>query len=210
MIVEAVLWDFGGIFTPSPFGAAHAYAESEGIDPVDFVELVFGKYDHDTDHAWHQLERGEVTLPAAIAQIAAEAAARGLPFDLGRMFSSLGDDHDRTVVVDTVRAVRDRDVRTAIVTNNVREYGDAWRAMVPVDELFDVIVDSCQEGIRKPDPRIFNLALERLGVEDPERAVFLDDFDGNLDAARALGMHGILVTGDPRPAMDELLRLVIG
>lgn len=210
MRVEAVLWDFGGIFTPSPFGAAHAYAESEGIDPVEFVELVFGRYDDDTDHVWHQLERGEVTMADALAQIAAEAAARELPFDLMKMFSSLGADHDRTVVVDTVRTVREHGVRTAIVTNNIREYGDAWRGMVPVDELFDVIVDSCEEGIRKPDPRIFTIALERLGVEDAERTVFLDDFDGNISAARALGMHGILVTGDPRPAMDELLHLVAG
>ena len=210
MSVEAVLWDFGGIFTPSPFGAAHAYAESEGIDPVEFVELVFGQYDDDTDHVWHQLERGEVTMVDALAQIAAEAEARGLPFDLMKMFSSLGEDHDRSIVVDTVRKVRGHGVRTAIVTNNIREYGDAWRGMVPVDELFDVIVDSCEEGIRKPDPRIFTLALERLGVEDAERTVFLDDFDGNISAARALGMHGILVTGDPQPAMDELLRLVAG
>ena len=71
-----------------------------------------------------------------------------------------------------------------------------------------MVVDSCEEGIRKPDPRIFMIALDRLGVEFPERAVFLDDFDGNIDAARALGMHGILVTGHPQPAMDELLRLV--
>jgi len=208
MSIDAVLWDFGGIFTPSPFGAAHAYAESEGIDPVEFVELVFGRYDADTDHVWHQLERGEVSMADALAQIAAEAEARGLPFDLMKMFSSLGADHDRTVVVDTVRKVREHGVRTAIVTNNIREYGDAWRGMVPVDELFDVIVDSCEEGIRKPDPRIFTIALERLGVQDAERTVFLDDFDGNISAARALGMHGILVTGDPQPAMDELLRLV--
>jgi len=208
MSIDAVLWDFGGVFTPSPFGAAHAYAESEGIDPVEFVELVFGKYDDDTDHVWHQLERGEVTMVDALAQISADAQARGLPFDLLKMFTSLGQDHDRTIVVDTVRKVREHGVRTAIVTNNIREYGDAWRGMVPVDELFDVIVDSCEEGIRKPDPRIFMIALERLGVENAERAVFLDDFDGNINAARALGMHGILVTGDPQPAMDELLHLV--
>jgi len=208
MSIDAVLWDFGGVFTPSPFGAAHAYAESEGINPVEFVELVFGKYDDDTDHVWHQLERGEVTMVDALAQISADAQARGLPFDLLKMFTSLGQDHDRTIVVDTVRKVREHGVRTAIVTNNIREYGDAWRGMVPVDELFDVIVDSCEEGIRKPDPRIFMIALERLGVENAERAVFLDDFDGNINAARALGMHGILVTGDPQPAMDELLHLV--
>jgi epoxide hydrolase-like predicted phosphatase len=204
---DAVLWDFGGIFTASPFGAAHAYAESEGTDPVAFVEMVFGAYDTDTDHAWHRLERGEVSMIDALQEIAADANERGVPFDLGKMFSGMGDDTDRTVVVDTVRTVRAHGVRTAIVTNNVREYGVAWRNMVPIDELFDVVVDSCEEGIRKPDPRIFELALDRLGVADATRAVFLDDFDGNIGAARALGMHGILVGADPRPAMDELLAL---
>ena len=150
MSIDAVLWDFGGVFTPSPFGAAHAYAESEGIDPVEFVELVFGKYDDDTDHVWHQLERGEVTMVDALAQISAEAQARGLPFDLVKMFTSLGQDHDRTIVVDTVRKVREHGVRTAIVTNNVREYGDAWRSMVPVDELFDVIVTRVRKASASP------------------------------------------------------------
>jgi epoxide hydrolase-like predicted phosphatase len=115
---------------------------------------------------------------------------------------------DRSFVVETVRAVRARGVRTAIVTNNVREYGDAWRTLVPVAELFDVVVDSSEEGIRKPDPRIFLLTLERLGVADPTRVVFLDDFDGNLAAARALGMRTILVGADARPAMAELLALL--
>ena len=72
----------------------------------------------------------------------------------------------------------------------------------------DVVVDSSEEGIRKPDPRIFTLTLERLGVVDATRAVFLDDFDGNVAAAAALGMHTILVGPDPHPAMTELLALL--
>jgi epoxide hydrolase-like predicted phosphatase len=205
MVIEAVLWDFGGIFTPSPFGAAHAYAEAEGIDPVEFTELVFGPYDTDTDHAWHRLERGETSFIEALQEIMAEARGRGLPLDLGKLLTAMVDGEDRTFVAETVRAVRDRGVRTAIVTNNIREYGDAWRTLVPVDELFDVVVDSSVEGIRKPDPRIFAVTLERLGVADPTHVVFLDDFDGNVAAARALGMHTILVGADPRPAMAELL-----
>ena len=101
-----------------------------------------------------------------------------------------------------------RGLRTAIVTNNIREYGDAWRARIAIDELFDLVVDSCEEGVRKPDPAIFHTTLERLGVSDPARAVFLDDFAGNIAAARALGMHGILVGPDPAPAVAELLTLL--
>jgi putative hydrolase of the HAD superfamily len=99
-------------------------------------------------------------------------------------------------------------VKTAVVTNNVREFGDSWRAMLPVAELFDVVVDSAHEGVRKPDPRIFRLALERLGGTAPESAVFLDDFHGNVAAAERLGMRGILVEEDHRPAMQTLRALL--
>ena len=206
--IDAVLWDFGGIFTPSPFGAVHAYAESQGIDPVKLTALLFGPYDTDTDHAWHRLERGEMSFIDAWREIATEAGGQGVTLDLGEIMTALVQGDDRAFVVETVRAVRARGVRTAIVTNNVREYGDAWRTLVPVDELFDVVVDSSAEGIRKPDPRIFTLTLERLGVADATRAVFLDDFDGNVAAAAALGMHTILVGPDPRPAMEALLALL--
>jgi len=206
---EAALWDYGGVFTPSPFGAAHAYARSQGVDPDAMVRIVFGAYDADTDHAWHQLERGELTFVDALTQISADAHAAGFRFDTGEMFSGMvADDVDRTVVIDAVRVVRARGLRTAIVTNNIREYGDTWRARIAIDELFDLVVDSCEEGVRKPDPVIFHTALERLGVSDPARAVFLDDFAGNVAAARALGMHGILVGPDPAPAVAELLALL--
>jgi epoxide hydrolase-like predicted phosphatase len=197
------------VFTQSPFAAAQAYARAQDADPELLVRIVFGSYEVDTDHAWHRLERGELTFVDALAAIGAEAEAAGMRFDTGELFGSMvADGIDRSVVVDAVRAVRGRGVRTAIVTNNIREYGDAWRSLVPIDELFDVVVDSCEEGIRKPDPTIFRIALERLGVGDPTRAIFLDDFEGNIAAARAFGMYGILVGPDPRPALDELTALL--
>ena len=97
-----------------------------------------------------------------------------------------------------MRKARAHGARTAILTNNIKEYGDAWRRTLPVDELFDCVVDSSHEGVRKPDPAIYRIALERLGVAEPSRAVFLDDFEANVIAARALGIHGIVV--GPRPA----------
>jgi putative hydrolase of the HAD superfamily len=206
---DAVLWDYGGVFTASPFAAAHAYARAQDADPEIMVQIVFGSYDTDSDHAWHRLERGELTFADALAVIRADAQAAGMRFDTGEMFSGMVvDDVDRGVVIDAVRAVCARGVRTAIVTNNIREYGDAWRARLAIDELFDVVVDSCEEGVRKPDPAIFHTALDRLGVDDPRRAIFLDDFEGNLVAARGIGMHGILVGPDPRPALAELAALL--
>jgi putative hydrolase of the HAD superfamily len=93
------------------------------------------------------------------------------------------------------------------VTNNVAEFGDAWRGMIPVDELFDVIVDSCRVGMRKPDPRIFELALTELGVA-ADRTVFLDDHPANVTAATRLGIHSIPVGADRLAAFDELDRLI--
>jgi putative hydrolase of the HAD superfamily len=114
----------------------------------------------------------------------------------------------RDARVEAARAARAAGWRTGLITNNVREFGDAWRAMLPVDELFDVVVDSHQVGMRKPDPRIFRLALEQLGGVAPERTVFLDDFPGNLAAAKALGMRTILVDHDWDVAVTELRRLL--
>ena len=206
---DAVLWDYGGIFTASPFAAAHAYARAQDVEPAELLRVVFGSYEADTDHVWHQLERGEITFVEALTRIKADAEAAGFRFDSGEMFSMMvTDEIDRTLVVEAVRLVRAKGLRTAIVTNNIREYGDAWRSQFPLDELFDAIVDSCEEGVRKPDPTIFRTALDRLGVDDPTRAIFLDDFPGNVDAARALGMHGILVGDDPAPALDELAALL--
>ncbi len=208
MSIEAVIWDFGGVFTASPFAAAHAYAVAQDAEPDAFVRIVFGDYDTDSDHAWHRLERGEIAFTVALDEISASAVASGVRFDPAEMFGAMGDDDvDRSVVTDYVRNLRDRGIRNAILTNNIREYGEHWRARLAVDELFELVVDSCLEGVRKPDPVIYERALERLGVA-PDSAVFLDDFEQNVVAARALGMHGIVVGADPRGALAELDALV--
>lgn len=207
--IEAVLFDFGGVFTGSPFQAIDKYAAAQGVEPEDLMELVFGSYHADTDHPWHQCERGELGLGEAFTQITANATEAGIRFDAGELFSSMAEDpFDRTIVVDLVRSVRARGIRTAVVTNNVAEYGSTWRKMIPIDELFDAVIDSCEIGVRKPNPAIYHAALEQLGVHEPSHAVFLDDYEGNVAAARALGMHGILVGYDPQPALDELTALL--
>lgn len=205
MTIEAVLWDYGGVFTPSPFGAATAYAHAIGTEPAVLMEVVFGSYDTDGDHVWHRLERGEVPFVDALAEIAVAAEVAGFRFEAREMFAAMrSDEIDRSIVVDSVRAVRARGLRTGIITNNIREYGDAWRGQLPIDELFDTVVDSSHEGVRKPNPVIYHTALERLGVSHPSHAVFLDDFEANVVAARNLGLHGIVVDADPRAAIDEL------
>jgi putative hydrolase of the HAD superfamily len=190
--IEAVFFDFGGVFIASPFAAAARAARDLGVPEAELLELVFGPYDQDGDHPWHRLERGELSFDDATAEIADRSVAggRGRIEPLDVLMGMASDREPRGFMVELVRALRAGDVRTSIITNNIREFGAAWRAMIPVDELFDDVVDSCEVGVRKPDPAIYRLACERLGVE-PERALFVDDHQGNVVGARAIGMGAI-------------------
>lgn len=207
--IAAVLFDFGGVFTHSPFEAAREFAVASGVDPAVMLDTVFGPYDHDSDHPWHRLERGEMALGDAREAIARLGAERGFDADLFRVLAALGrSGGPREDFVERARRLRRRGIASAIVTNNVREFRDAWRAMLPVDELFDAVIDSCEVGVRKPDPRIFEKALEAVGGVEPGRALFLDDYEGNVAAARRLGVHGIVVGPDPTEALAEFDRLL--
>ena len=207
--IDAVLFDFGGVFTESPFEAAKTFAVAAGVDPTLMLDTVFGPYDHDSDHPWHRLERGEMPLGEAREEILELGRGRGFEADLFRVLAALsGSSGPRSEFLARARMLKARGIPSAVVTNNVMEFRDAWRAMVPVDELFDVVVDSSEVGFRKPDPRIFLRALELLGGVAPDNALFLDDYEGNVRAARALGVHGIVVAPDPTEALarfDELL-----
>jgi epoxide hydrolase-like predicted phosphatase len=207
-VLRAVLFDFGGVFTPSPFPVITDAAPELGLTPQAALELCFGIYDQDGDHPWHKLERGEITLEDARAQLAALAREQEIEVDVLALFGRMGAaDPDREAMVEGAREIRRRGLRTALVTNNVREFGDGWRRMVPVDELFEVVIDSSHVGVRKPDPRIFQLALEAIEI-DASDAVFVDDHPGNIAAAEKLGMTGVLV-GPDRPqaliTLDEVL-----
>ena len=194
--IEAVLFDFSGVLTTSPWAGIAATAGGD-------LEMVVGPYHEDTDHPWHRLERGEITieewLPATVALF--EAAGREFdPAPLYELFATLKV-HDDVVV--HIGVLREEGYKTGLITNNVKESSDAWRSLIPVDDLFDVVVDSSAVGMRKPNPAIFLHALEQLGVA-PERAVFLDDAEGNLAGARRAGLHTVLVEDPPAAALAEL------
>lgn len=211
--IEAVLWDFGGVFTPSPFAAIEAAGDDLGIPAADAIAYVFGPYGEDSDHPWHRLERGELTMEAAREHIMATAAADGIELDPWDILMRMGTTDGPLVnpdVLAAAHAVRARGLRSGLVTNNIVELRDGWRSLVPVDELFEFVVDSSEEGVRKPDPRIFEIALQRLGGVAPRRVAFLDDYQGNVDAAVAVGLHAIRVDPDPTGALAQLERLLNG
>ena len=109
----------------------------------------------------------------------------------------------RTELVDYVPRIRASGLKTGIITNNVIEFRDHWRGMLPVDELFDLVIDSSEVGMRKPNPAIFQLALETGGLT-PDQVLFLDDFQGNVVAAQALNIQSILVDGDGAKTVADL------
>jgi epoxide hydrolase-like predicted phosphatase len=199
--IEAVLFDFSGVLTTSPWPAMSAAANGD-------LTLLVGPYHEDTDHPWHRLERGEITIDEWTAAVQALATEAGATLDFAPLSALLDTLAVHDAVVERVRLLRAEGYRTALVTNNVREGSSRWRAMLPVDELFDVVVDSSAVGMRKPNPAIFRHSLDLLGGVEPERAVFLDDVEGNLVGARRAGLHTILVPDPPEPALvslDDLL-----
>jgi epoxide hydrolase-like predicted phosphatase len=208
-LIDAVLFDYGGVLTRfSPFTALGSLGADAGVDPDEVLELLIGPYHEDTDHPFHRMERGEISAVVWFAHAAEAMAGYGIeldPMKLAEQFRSLGV-HD--IVIERVRALRAEGYKTGIITNNVKE-GAEWRTMLDVDALFDVVVDSSEVGMRKPNPAIYRHALELLGVA-PERSVFLDDHAGNVAGARAVGMHAVLVGPDPMPALAELDRLLAG
>ena len=208
--IDAVLFDYGGVFTVSPFAAVSDLGREMGVDPQTLVATIFGPYDADTDHPWHQLERGEISLAKACEAIIALGKERGLDADPLKFLSSMANSgpgvHEN--VVACARGLRVEGYRTALVTNNAVEFREHWRKSLPLEELFHEVVDSCEEGVRKPDPRIFERTLERLGGVEPARTVFLDDYPGNVEAAERLGIRGVLVGADPAPALAELAGLL--
>lgn len=206
--IQAVVFDFGGVFTDSPFHAVHAFGEDLGIGAAEVTEIVFGSYEHDGDHPWHQLERGEITMEQARDAILALGQQRDLNIDIYELFMRMAGNNagadQRKPLVDRVRSLRDEGYTTGIITNNVKEFGDGWRGLIPVDELFDFVVDSSSVGVRKPDPRIFDIAMGHLEGVPREAVVFLDDYQANVEAARGLGLRAITVGTDLDAVIAEL------
>ncbi len=203
--LKAVLFDFGGVFTDSPFEAFNTYAMRIGASDEQVTDIVFGGYGVDGDHPWHRVERGEISLGKARDDILSLGREQGLEVDILDVFMAMADNGGglREELVDYVSTIREAGLATGIITNNVVEFREHWRAMLPVDELFDFVVDSSEVGMRKPNPAIFKKALE-IGGLAPEHAIFLDDFEGNVIAAAALNIRSILVDGDGAKTVADL------
>ena len=199
-MIRAVLWDFGGVISSSPFEAFNRYEAEAGL-PRDFLRSVNAT--NPDDNAWARLERGEIGRDSFAGVFAEESAALGHRIDGSQVLALLrGDIRPRMVAA--LRAVSRR-YRTACLTNNVGGAvadGERDAEIDAIMDQFDSVLESSRLGLRKPDPRFYRLACARLAVA-PGEAVFLDDLGINLKPARAMGMHTIKVA-DPDIAIAEL------
>jgi putative hydrolase of the HAD superfamily len=191
--ITTVISDFGGVLTTPLIQSFAAVQDQTG---VPFEELAKGMAkieEEDGRHPLYELETGKLTEPEFLQKLSdtLEPVLGHRP-ELHRFreiyFDAL---HPNEPMIELMRETKGRGYRMGLLTNNVREWEPLWRTMLPVDEIFEVVVDSGFVGMRKPDREIYDLTLERMGGPDPRECLFIDDTDVNCDAARELGMTAV-------------------
>ena len=195
--VRAVIFDLGGVVIDSPLHAIARYERELGI-PEGIVNRVV--VDSGPSGAWSRLERGEVAMLDFHRDFEAELRAAGHAISAADMMARIALCGPRPAMLEAIRRIRARGLRAGALTNNwANERSEPAHEL---KDLFDAFIESSKVGLRKPDPRIYQLACNSLGVA-PTEAVFLDDIGRNLKAARELGMRTIKVDA-PEPALAEL------
>lgn len=205
MAVEAVIWDFGGVFTTSPFEAFNRYELARGI-PKDLIRTVNAT--NPLENAWALFERAQIDRAGFDLKFLEESTALGHPVRGADVLPLLSGDV-RPRMVEALKLCK-RHFKVGCITNNMAQGHGPGMAASPegasrsagIMALFDVIVESSKTGVRKPDPRIYQIACEQLGV-DPASCVYLDDLGINCKPAAALGMKAIKVVTEAQ-ALDEL------
>jgi len=211
--LRGAIFDYGGVMTESVF------RRRRDADPdvvsllVFFINDLRSIYHLPTSsaHDLHMLETGQLSEAEFFRRLCARHEEAGGPhIDPEGVREAIFAQRAEAsaAMVDTVRQLRSAGYRTALLTNNAREWEPMWRSMIPVDELFDVVVDSSVVGLRKPDPAIYQLTCERLGLP-PQDCIFVDDLQCNVDAAADLGMEVVHCT-DPGDAADVVARRLLG
>jgi putative hydrolase of the HAD superfamily len=201
-MIEAVIWDFGGVLTSSPFEAFARFEVEHGL-PVDIIRRTNAA--NHWENAWAKFERAEVDLDAFDKLFAAESLALGAEVRGKDVLPLLSGDL-RPEMVEALKRVKVR-FKTGCITNNlpanaIGSLGGRSLYVAEVMALFDHVIESARIGLRKPDPRIYQMMIEALAV-DPRSCVYLDDLGVNLKPARDMGMKTIKVVNTMQ-AIDEL------
>ena len=202
-MIEAVLFDFGGVILSSPFEAFAAYEKEIGL-PVDTIRKINAT--NPDSNAWAKFERREVSPEEFVILFEEEALVRGHELDAKRILEGLHGSL-RPSMVEALSKCSSK-FKTAMLTNNITPMGeqDLDEDVQKVVEIFDLLIESSIEGCRKPEEKFYEIACERLNVK-PENCVFLDDLGINLKPARAMGMTTIKVIA-PEEAIKELYEIM--
>jgi epoxide hydrolase-like predicted phosphatase len=202
--IEAVISDFGGVLTSPLVDSFAALQNDSGIPVAALGEAIMAMAEKTGANPLFELETGRMSerefLSGLDRELSAKLGRDVHMHDFGERYFGYLEANER--VIEYMRELRGRGYKMAICTNNVREWEDRWRAMLPVDEIFDVVVDSAFVGARKPEPKIYEVTLERLGVP-AGRSLLVDDIEMNCDAARELGMHAVWFRSNEQ-AIEEI------
>jgi putative hydrolase of the HAD superfamily len=187
-----VISDFGGVLTSPLLDSFTAFQESSGISLEHLGMAMAAVAGRLGVNPLFELETGRMTEAEFLRSLSEQLSDQlGRPIEMHgfgeRYFEHL---HPNEPMIEYMRELRGRGYKLAICTNNVREWEQRWRSKLPVDEIFDVVVDSAFVGTRKPEPRIYEITLERLGVA-ADAAMIVDDIELNCTAARELGLAAV-------------------
>jgi putative hydrolase of the HAD superfamily len=201
--ITTVISDFGGVLTSPLMETFAAINEQEGLDAGALGTALRRIAERDGAHPLFELECGRMTETAFLQVLMDQLRA-----DVGRdvtlhTFAEryFGHLQPNEPMIALLAELRDRGYRLGLLTNNVREWEPRWRAMLPVDELFEVVVDSAFVGMRKPERAIYRMTCERLGVA-PEHCLFVDDVEPNCVAAEGIGMSAVWFRDTPKAIED--------
>jgi putative hydrolase of the HAD superfamily len=209
-VIRAIVSDFGGVLTTPLAGSFQAFADRSGIDLETLGQALTALHERDGAHPLHELECGRLTETAFVESLrAALSEMLGREIDLAAFAETLWEGlFPNEPMIDFMASLRAEGYRMALLTNNVREWELRWRALAPIDEIFELVIDSAFVGVRKPDPEIYELTVTGLGVPAAE-CLFVDDIEVNCVAAREAGMRAV-VFRDTEQTIAEMRALLAG
>jgi epoxide hydrolase-like predicted phosphatase len=208
--IEAIVSDFGGVLTTPLIQSFAAFQDQTGITPESLGNAMARMAEQTGKHPLFELECGRMTEEEFLRGLEAEIAGTGEQQPHLQRFREIYFDalNPNPPMIGLMEELRDRGLRMAMLTNNVREWEPVWRSMLPVDDIFEFVVDSAFVGCRKPDREIYQIVLERLGLP-AEVCLFIDDVEVNIEAAREIGLSAVHFR-DNEQAIPEIRGLLDG
>ena len=204
LLLEAAIFDYGGVMSFSPLWRVQLLADAMKVPKEIFAKIIFGGSQSEQDNPWHEAECGRQPLDSTFAkQMQQRLTPYGATFDLDFFLPWVAEAENEPdpAMISIVEDLRKAGYRLALLTNAVREFRPVIERTIPIYDLFDVIVDSSEVGMRKPDREIYDLTSQELGVEN-SRCLMIDDLIANVEGAENAGMKGLLFTTSKQTASE--------